>query len=106
VTVEVHIHTMGEFIDFKRADDMLWSLLEDLDHAMVLYEEDPLIDTLDAMHFRVVVLNVEPTTENIATLIFNQVLDRDYNVEKVVVHETAKYAAIAERQDQRIERVR
>lgn len=80
------------FIDFKAVKDALRTVLDDFDHAMVLAHNDPLLDTLKAMHFRTVALSAEPTTENIAQIVFNELAQR-YRLVSVTVYETAQYAA-------------
>lgn len=91
VEVEVLLDP-GQFVDFKEIDQVLEKLLSDFDHAMVLQDNDPLLETLKRMNFRTVGFEFEPTTENIAEWIFNRFLRR-FQVIKVVVHETGKYSA-------------
>jgi 6-pyruvoyl-tetrahydropterin synthase len=81
-----------EFIDFKKLDGILGELLEDFDHAMVLYVNDPLLALLQSLKMRTVALTVEPTTEAIAQYFFNE-LNGKFVVLKVAVSETAKYTA-------------
>lgn len=101
VTFEVMVHTTS-FLDFKVVDHALGILLSAMDHAMVLHDQDPVIAALRQLPFpqRVVLLNVEPTTEALAQLIFNEMQaalvatgQPEYAVVEVKVYETAKYAA-------------
>jgi 6-pyruvoyl-tetrahydropterin synthase len=94
VTVDVLIEAKT-FLDFKDVRKFLSDVLEDFDHAMVLWTDDPLVPILKSMNFRVVVLDAEPTTEAIASYVFNQLASRYPEVQGVTVHETAKYAATA-----------
>ncbi len=92
VRFEVEIDTRGGFIDFKRIDSALAAVLADLDHAMVLHESDPLLELLRGFGFRTVALSVEPTTEALAQLVFNE-MQGSFTVVAVTVYETAKYSA-------------
>jgi len=92
VTFEVMLHTT-KFTDFKAVDRDLGRLLEPLDHAMVLFEDDPFVRVLRPLPQRLVLLNVEPTTEAIAELIFNEMCELSWIIVEVKVYETDKYAA-------------
>jgi 6-pyruvoyl-tetrahydropterin synthase len=105
VVVDVHV-PQDTFIDFKDVQKLLRLVIDDLDHAMVLFVDDPLAEILIGCGFRVVLLNVEPTTENIATWILTSLgVGTGFKVTAVVVHETAKYSAIATTQDLELLRV-
>jgi len=109
VRIEVVLRT-DTFVDFKVIDSALRDVTDILDHAMVLHSEDPLLPVLvdynksilaspkrpsPDMLLRLVVLNVEPTTEAIAQLVFNRMHDNTFvrDIVEVVVHETDKYRA-------------
>lgn len=98
------------FLDFKRLSDRLWTVLEPMDHAMILHTEDRLVEALhDAQKhgelFRLVLLNVEPTTEALATYIFSELRQHGYLILSVVVHETEKYSATCTEFSNRVRRV-
>ena len=95
VRVEVCLRVPDrEFIDFKDVSDQLRYILEPLDHAMVLLEEDPVVADLTKHRFRVVTLNVEPTTENIAAYVYFKLrVAFPGKLSYVTVHETDKYSA-------------
>ena len=94
VVVEVEVYA-DDFLDFKEVDQVLLSIIQDFDHAMVLWDNDPLGEYLLGAGFRVVLLSHEPTTENIASYIFEQMLRSYSQLVCVTVHETAKYSATA-----------
>ncbi len=100
IIVEAVVITGPEFFDFKTLKVALEKIIEPMDHAMVLHVDDPLAKVL-ATHFagfRMVLLNVEPTTENIAQFIFNKLAETAAirsNLVSVTVHETDKYSATA-----------
>ena len=66
---------------------------ENLDHKMVLAEEDPLVPVLAEMNEPMYLMKCPPTAENFAKLIFDLVESRGYPVRKVVFWETEKCAA-------------
>lgn len=95
VRVVVCLAPGDHFIDFKTASDRLKIVLEPMDHAMVLQYDDPFAKVMEDFNFRHVLLNVEPTTENLAQYIFNEMRGHGYRVREVTVHETDKYSATA-----------
>lgn len=91
----------GKFIDFKVIDKALAKILDGMDHAMVLYEKDPLLSVLrDGMPlpFRTYALPVEPTTEAIAGHVLDLMKKAlyDQHIVSCTVHETGKYSATVE----------
>jgi len=102
----VSVRTEG-FFDFKHLSGDLLRVIADFDHAMVLAGSDPIVQFLEGMSFRLVLLNVEPSTEAIAQVVFNE-LSRNtgYEVLTVVVHETAKYSATASSRYGPVQRIR
>jgi len=93
VRVEVHVNTKA-FLDFKEVSRRLHEVVEPLDHAMVLHETDPVIPALRTLAVqRLVLLSREPTTENLAAYIYQQMRDLYYDVLSVTVYETDKYSA-------------
>lgn len=105
VTFNVLVRNHDAFIDFKKLSDHLKNVINDFDHAMVLWEHDPIREQFEAWKFRTVILSVEPTTEAIATYVFSQIRDLSYDVAQVEVEETAKYSAIATHGDIQVKRV-
>ena len=103
VVVEATIDTMGTFIDFKDVSRHLRTIIQPMDHAMVLYEKDPMAMALRIAlpTQRLVLLSVEPTTENIAAYVFRKLHDV-FHVTEVTVHETAKYTATCTKLDDRV----
>jgi 6-pyruvoyl-tetrahydropterin synthase len=94
-----------EFLDFKDVSNYLSNILEAMDHAMVLHADDnlvPLMQTIPGQ--RLLCLSVEPTTEAIAQLVYNE-LAAEYDVTAVTVNETDKYAATATKLAAKVRRV-
>lgn len=93
VRFEVTIAVTEDFLDFKKVDEALSALTSEMDHAMVLYAQDPWLEQILVLNTRVVKLSVEPTTEALAQYIFNEMTKIYAHVERVTVYETDKYSA-------------
>ena len=84
----------GMVLDFSELKYVVNNWLEEnLDHKMVLAEDDPLVPVLASMQEPMFLIPYPPTAENFARLIFNLVKDRGYPVNKVVFWETDKCSA-------------
>lgn len=84
--------------DFKELDRQLAAVLSDWDHAMILSIDDPLAQVLRDMGFRVVTLDEEPSTENMAEAILFDLLTKATDPSRVRIlnidlQETDKYGA-------------
>lgn len=99
VRVEVSVNPIGRFLDFKDVGRALQQILEPLDHALVLYGLDPVIPAVLAImpEQRMVLLNVEPTTEALAAYVWRELGLLTLHPLQVTVHETAKYSAAVSR---------
>jgi 6-pyruvoyltetrahydropterin/6-carboxytetrahydropterin synthase len=75
-----------DFSDIKRIVKT-W-VDETIDHKMVLRHDDPLVKPLQAMGEPVFVVDLNPTVENIAKLIFEYARSQGLPVESVKVWET------------------
>lgn len=98
VKVQVTLDNFGVFIDFKDVDAELARILEPFDHAMVLLETDNMYGYLVGAPeaIRLVGLSAEPTTENIAYYVFQEMAVKySKEMRHVEVFETAKYSATA-----------
>jgi 6-pyruvoyltetrahydropterin/6-carboxytetrahydropterin synthase len=75
-----------DFADIKRKVQH-W-IDENLDHNMLLCQDDPLLPMLRERGERVFVMNCNPTAENIARLIYEHVRESGLPVVEVVLWET------------------
>ena len=81
-----------DFSDIKR-EVQRW-IDETLDHTMILHRDDPLLPLLRERDERVFVMDVNPTAENLARLIYNRAVEAGLPVVEVVLWETPHcYAA-------------
>ncbi|MCL2348484.1 MAG: 6-carboxytetrahydropterin synthase [Planctomycetaceae bacterium] len=79
----------GMVLDFSELKRIVGGWLDThLDHRMVLAENDPLVPVLAGMNEPMYLMTSPPTAENLAKLIFEQVREQGYPVEKVVFWET------------------
>jgi 6-pyruvoyltetrahydropterin/6-carboxytetrahydropterin synthase len=75
-----------DFVEIKRHVQR-W-IDENLDHTMLLCRDDPLLPLLRERGERVFVLDVNPTAENIARLIFEQARGAGLPVVEITLWET------------------
>lgn len=75
-----------DFSDIKRAISQ-W-IDENLDHRMILRRDDPAVAAFERLGEPLFLMDANPTAENIAQLIFEQVRHRGFPVVEVVLWET------------------
>jgi len=91
----VDLDERGMLIDFTDVKQAVKCWIdEELDHRMILHQDDPLRPTLEAHQQPLVILPVNPTAENIARLIYDRARDLGMPVEKVRLWETRHSSAI------------
>lgn len=93
---------VGMVVDFGRLKRVVGSWIDEhLDHKMLLHRDDPLLPLLRQQGEPVFVLDVNPTAENIARLIFEYAAQQGFPVVEVRLWETdtcyATYAAPRDR---------
>jgi 6-pyruvoyltetrahydropterin/6-carboxytetrahydropterin synthase len=80
---------LGMVCDFSDIGDFVKSWIDrTLDHNMLLHEADPVLPGLQAAGERIYVMQANPTAENIAKLIFDQVSSAGFPVVEVSIYET------------------
>lgn len=90
---------LGMVMDFSAIKKVVRGWIDDtLDHRMILHRDDPVLPALRQMGEPVHVIDVNPTAENIARLIFDFVRSRDFPVTEVTLWETdSSYATYCDR---------
>jgi 6-pyruvoyltetrahydropterin/6-carboxytetrahydropterin synthase len=90
ITLEgLALDACGMLIDFGEIKEKLQRWIdENLDHAMLMCRQDPLLPLLEARGERVFVMDSNPTAENIARLIYHQAVQAGLPVVEVVLWET------------------
>ena len=79
----------GMVVDFTRLKRVVGAWVDDtLDHRMLLHRDDPVLPVLRRLGEPVHVLDVNPTAENIARLIFEFTAARGFPVVEVKLWET------------------
>lgn len=88
------LDSLGMVCDFADIGDYVktW-LTAELDHNMLLNQDDPILPALQQSGERVYVMDSNPTAENIAKLIFDYVAQGGYPVTLVTLYETASASA-------------
>jgi len=79
----------GMVFDFKEIKEVISGWIDaSLDHKMILHRDDPVLPLLQAKGEPVYVLDVNPTAESIARLIFDFARGRGFPVVEVRLWET------------------
>jgi 6-pyruvoyltetrahydropterin/6-carboxytetrahydropterin synthase len=91
ITLETEqLDPRGMVVDFSDVKRVLQSWIdENLDHKMLLHQNDPVLPHLRQLGERFFVMDVNPTAENIAKLIFDQARAQGFPVVEVSLWETA-----------------
>lgn len=80
---------LGMLVDFTRIKQIVQKWIDDeIDHKMLLHRDDPVLPFLREKGEPVVVLDVNPTAENIAKLIFDHSRSQGLPVTEVKLWET------------------
>jgi 6-pyruvoyltetrahydropterin/6-carboxytetrahydropterin synthase len=80
---------LGMVVDFSRIKRVVSTWINDtLDHKMILHRDDPVLPYLQQQGEPVFVLDVNPTAENIARVIYEFTAAESFPVVEVVLWET------------------
>ena len=86
---------LGMLMDFSKLKQTLGKWIDDnLDHRMILHRDDPALEYLRAQGEPIYVMDLNPTAENIAKLIFDQARFFGFPVVEVKLWETASCYAV------------
>jgi 6-pyruvoyltetrahydropterin/6-carboxytetrahydropterin synthase len=90
VTVEAEsLDSLGMVVDFSQLKRVLGGWIDEaLDHKMILHRDDPVIPELRRQGEPFLTLDVNPTAENIAKLIFDTARREGLPVVEVTLWET------------------
>jgi 6-pyruvoyltetrahydropterin/6-carboxytetrahydropterin synthase len=90
ITIESpRLDGLGMVMDFSQIKRVIAGWIDDaLDHKMLLHRDDPILPTLRELGEPVYVLDVNPTAENIARLIFDFAAKQGFPVSEVSLWET------------------
>ena len=84
-----HLDALGMVVDFSVLKRIVGTWIDQtLDHRMILRRDDPILPALRAANEPVHVIEVNPTAENIARLIFDYAKDHGFPVTEVKLWET------------------
>jgi 6-pyruvoyltetrahydropterin/6-carboxytetrahydropterin synthase len=90
VTLEAPaLDSLGMVVDFSEIKRVLGKWIdENLDHKMILHRDDPVIPELRKQGEPFVIIDVNPTAENIAKLISDYAVEHGLPIVEVVLWET------------------
>jgi len=90
ITVETPgLDALGMVMDFSEIKRVIGAWIDEaLDHRMILHRDDPALPELRRLGEPVVVLDVNPTAENLAKLIFDHAVANGLRVIEVTLWET------------------
>src|SRR5438270_9302958 len=90
ITLEAaQLDRLGMVVDFSRIKRVVSAWIDEtLDHKMLLHKDDPVLPLLRQQGEPVVVLDVNPTAENIARLIYDFLAAQGFPVVQVRLWET------------------
>ena len=84
-----HLDELGMVVDFSRLKRVVGGWIDEtLDHKMLLHKDDPVLAFLREHGEPLYVLDVNPTAENIAKLIFEYTAAQGFPVVEVKLWET------------------
>lgn len=90
ITLEAdRLDRLGMVVDFSRIKEVVTTWIDEtLDHRMLLHRDDPVLDYLKKQGEPLYVMDVNPTAENIARLIFEYTASQGFPVVEVQLWET------------------
>jgi 6-pyruvoyltetrahydropterin/6-carboxytetrahydropterin synthase len=89
------LDALGMVMDFTRLKHVVGGWIDEhLDHKMLLHHDDPALPLLRQLGEPVYVLDVNPTAENIARLIFDYTAGQGFPVVEVRLWETEDSCAV------------
>lgn len=93
-----HLDRLGMVMDFGEIKRVMQTWIDThLDHRMILHRDDPILPTLRDMDEPLFLLDVNPTAENLAKLIYDQAKQHGFPIVEVTLWETpSSYATYRE----------
>jgi 6-pyruvoyltetrahydropterin/6-carboxytetrahydropterin synthase len=90
VTIETReLDSLGMAVDFSQVKSIVGTWIDEtLDHKLILHRDDPFIPELRRLGEPFVLMDVNPTAENIAKMIFERVQSQGLPVIEVILWET------------------
>ena len=84
-----HLDALGMVMDFSKIKRIVGGWIDShLDHRMILRRDDPALPELRRLDEPVHVVDVNPTAENIAKMIYDYAISQGFPVTEVILWET------------------
>ncbi len=95
ITLEsAELDSRGMVLDFKDIKQVVAGWIdENLDHRMILHRADPIVPVLEEMGEPMYIVDVNPTAENIARLIFDYTQSQGFPIVESQLWETPNCVA-------------
>ena len=94
------LDALGMVVDFSQIKRVVGAWIDaNLDHRMILHKDDPVLPTLQQQGEPVFLVDMNPTAENIARLIYDFVAGQGFPVTEVTLWETDDSYAMYRRKD-------
>ncbi len=88
------LNQQGMVCDFSEVKDCVDGFVNGLlDHNFLLHKDDPIIPALIANNEQFLAIDEHPTAEVLSKMIYRHVTDQGFNVDQVVLWETASACA-------------
>ncbi|MSU79713.1 MAG: 6-carboxytetrahydropterin synthase [Gemmataceae bacterium] len=96
ITLEAdRLDALGMVVDFSTIKRVVSTWIDaNLDHRMILHKDDPILPTLRQQGEPVYVIDVNPTAENIAKLIYDHIAAQGFPITEVKLWETEDSFAV------------
>lgn len=90
ITVEAEaLDQLGMVVDFSLMKKVIGQWIDStLDHTMLLHRDDPVVPDLVRLKEKHFLMDVNPTAENIAKLIYDHAIEAGFPVAEVTLWET------------------
>jgi 6-pyruvoyltetrahydropterin/6-carboxytetrahydropterin synthase len=84
-----HLDALGMVMDFSKIKRIVGGWIDShLDHRMILRKDDPALPELRRLNEPVHVVDVNPTAENLAKMIYDYAISQGFPVTEVILWET------------------
>lgn len=94
--------TRGMLVDFSSFKSDLKKLTDEFDHSLIVEKGSLMDKTMEALTeegFKIIILEVRPTAENLARIFYDRLCNMGYKVYEMTVYETPENCATYKKED-------